>query len=213
MISRVRRDIYLSSLQRPGPGGGAMFLYSPAKRTWQLPRRCPRYDRGGWRAAWHASGFSFRDMPRRAGLVIIVALAALTMYPPPAQVGVPDPQPPAAASKLPPAPRPSVTVEHQLIQVEPVRPPKPAPRLRRAVPSTRLAYGPTRPVTLVSVRAAPSLATAGSVRNPSPVSIADAALPLALRRGSAFALAYGSRSPEPRAPSRATTPGFPQIQI
>src|SRR5688500_6566781 len=83
-------------------------------------------------------------MPRRAGLVLIVALAALTMSPAPAQVGVRDPQTaPAAApaSKVSPAPKPSVTLEHQLIQVEPIRPPKPAPRLRRPLPSTRLAYG------------------------------------------------------------------------
>jgi hypothetical protein len=32
-----------------------------------------------------------------------------------------------------------VTLKHQLIEVEPVRPPKPAPRLRRALPPTRLA--------------------------------------------------------------------------
>jgi hypothetical protein len=83
-------------------------------------------------------------MPRRTGLVIIVALAALTMYPPPAQVGVRDPQAALPATKLPPAPKPSVTVEHQLIQVEPVRRPKPAPRLRRALPTTRMAYGPLR---------------------------------------------------------------------
>ena len=39
-------------------------------------------------------------------------------------------------------PRPSVTVQHQLIQINPAPRPKPAPRVRRAVPSTRLAYGP-----------------------------------------------------------------------
>jgi hypothetical protein len=107
----------------------------------------------GGLVTWHGSGFRSEDMPRRAGLVIIVALAALTMYPPPAQVGERNPQtaaPAATAAKLPPAPKPSVTVEHQLIQVEPMPPPKPAPRLRRALPSTRLAYGPTRQDTLVS---------------------------------------------------------------
>ena len=43
-------------------------------------------------SAWHASGFCSWDMSRRTGLVMVVALAALTMYPPPAQVGVRDPQ-------------------------------------------------------------------------------------------------------------------------
>ena len=90
-------------------------------------------------------------MPRRTGLVLIVALAALTVYPPPAQVGVRDTEAATApASKVPQAPGASVTLEHQLIQVEPMRPPKPAPRLRRALPTTRLAYGPTRQDTLAS---------------------------------------------------------------
>ena len=90
-------------------------------------------------------------MPRRTGLVLIVALAALTVYPPPAQVGVRDTEAATApASKVPQPPGRSVTLEHQLIQVEPVRPPKPAPRLRRALPTTRLAYGPTRQDTLAS---------------------------------------------------------------
>ena len=92
-------------------------------------------------------------MPRRTGLVVIVALAALTMYPPPAQVGVRDPQAAQPAMKLPPAPKPSVTLQHQLIQVEPVRPPRPAPSLRRALPSTRLAYGPSRHQDTLAARA------------------------------------------------------------
>ena len=95
----------------------------------------------------------------RTGLVAIVALLTLTVYPPAAQVGGRDPQPPGAAVKAAPAPRPSVTLQHQLIQVTPAVPadpvdpgalvapvaptkrPKP-PSLRRALPSTRLAYGP-----------------------------------------------------------------------
>ena len=90
-------------------------------------------------------------MPRRTGLVLIVALAALTVYPPPAQVGVRDPQAATApASKAPQPPKASVTLEHQLIQVEPMRPPKPAPRLRRPLPSTRLAYGAPHQETLVT---------------------------------------------------------------
>ena len=90
-------------------------------------------------------------MPRRAGLVLIVALAALTVYPPPAQVGERDPQAATApALKVPPAPKPSVTLEHQLIQVEPMRAPKPAPRLRRPLPSTRLAYAAPHQETLVT---------------------------------------------------------------
>jgi hypothetical protein len=90
-------------------------------------------------------------MPRRTGLVSIVALAALTMYPPPAQVGVRDPQTATApAPKVPSPPKSSVTLEHQLIQVEPIRPPKPPPRLRRALPVTRLAYGTPHQETLVT---------------------------------------------------------------
>jgi hypothetical protein len=90
-------------------------------------------------------------MPRRSGLVLIVALLALTVYPPPAQVGVPDPQTAVpAATKVSPAPKPSVTVEHQLIQVEPMPRPKPVPRLRPALPSTRLAYAPPQQDTLVA---------------------------------------------------------------
>ena len=81
---------------------------------------------------------------------MVVALAALTMYPPPAQVGVRDPQTAVPAAKVPPAPKSSVTVEHQLIQVEPQPRPRPAPRLRRSLPSTRLAYGPPRQDTLVT---------------------------------------------------------------
>ena len=105
--------------------------------------------------AWHASRFAWLDMSRRTGLVAVVALAALTMYPPPAQVGGRDPQPPAAAGKAAPAPKPSVTLQHQLIQVDPpetIKRPKPAPRLRRALPSTRLAYGPA-PQQSLGVRA------------------------------------------------------------
>lgn len=81
-------------------------------------------------------------MVRRAGLVLIVALATLTMYPSIAQEGVPEAQVsiPAAAPRA--APQPSVILQHQLIQIEPAPRPKPVPRLRRAVPSTRLAYGP-----------------------------------------------------------------------
>ena len=90
-------------------------------------------------------------MPRRTGLVLIVALAALTMYPPPAQVGVRDPQVATApGSQVPPPPKSSVTLEHQLIQVEPPRPPKPVPRLRRTLPTTRLAYAPPQQDTLVT---------------------------------------------------------------
>ena len=48
--------------------------------------------RVGAPTAWHASGFSSWDMSRRTGLVMIVALAALIVYPPPAQVGVRDTQ-------------------------------------------------------------------------------------------------------------------------
>ncbi len=81
---------------------------------------------------------------------MVVALAALIMYPPPAQVGVGDPQTAAPAGKAPPAPKSSVTVEHELIQVEPMPRPKPAPRLRRPLPSTRLAYGAPRQETLVT---------------------------------------------------------------
>ena len=89
-------------------------------------------------------------MPRRSGLALIVALAALVVYPPPAQVGVRDLQTVTTpGSKVAQPPKPSVTLEHQLIQVEPMRPPKPA-RLRRALPTTRLAYGPTRQDTLGS---------------------------------------------------------------
>jgi hypothetical protein len=89
-------------------------------------------------------------MPRRTGLVLIVALLALTVYPPPAQVGVPDPQTAVPAAKVSPAPKSSVTVEHQLIQVEPMPRPKPVPRLRPALPSTRLAYLPPAQDTLVA---------------------------------------------------------------
>jgi len=96
-------------------------------------------------------------MLRRTGLVMIVALAALTMYPPPAQVGevkgaetaVPAPSAPGA----PAAPLPSVTLQHQLIQIQPPPPPKPTLRQRRHfLPSTRLASAPgtPRPDTLVA---------------------------------------------------------------
>jgi hypothetical protein len=80
-------------------------------------------------------------MPRRAGLVLIVALATLTMYPSTAQEGIPAAQVtlPAAAPR---APQPSVIIQHQLIQIEPTPTPRPVPRVRRAVPSTRLAYEP-----------------------------------------------------------------------
>ena len=81
-------------------------------------------------------------MCRRAGLVLIVALATLTMYPSIAQERVPETHVsiPAAAPRSTPAP--AVILQHQLIQVEPAPRAKPAPRVRRAVPSTRLAYGP-----------------------------------------------------------------------
>ena len=46
---------------------------------------------------------------------------------------------PAAAPR---APQPSVTIQHQLIQIEPSPTPRPAPRVRRVVPPTRLAYQP-----------------------------------------------------------------------
>jgi hypothetical protein len=61
-----------------------------------------------------------------------------------------DPQPRAAAEKAVFAPKPSVTLQHQLIQVEPVAPvapttrPKPAPRLRQDLPPTRRASGPVQ---------------------------------------------------------------------
>jgi hypothetical protein len=118
----------------------------------------PSTGRLGAPGAWHASGFAWLDMSFRTGLVVVVALAALTVYPPPAQVGVRDPQPAAAARKAASAPQPSVTLEHQLIQIEPVEPveptrrPKPAPRLRRTLPPTRLAYGPV-PQESLGVRA------------------------------------------------------------
>ena len=51
----------------------------------------------------------------------------------------------AQVSLRAPAPRalqPSVVIQHQLIQIEPAPQPKPVPRIRRAVPSTRLAYEP-----------------------------------------------------------------------
>jgi hypothetical protein len=89
-------------------------------------------------------------MPRRTGLVLIVALLALTVYPPPAQVGVPDPQAAVPAATVSQAPKSSVTVEHQLIQVEPMPRPKPVPRLRSALPSTRLAYLPPHQDSLVA---------------------------------------------------------------
>jgi hypothetical protein len=92
-------------------------------------------------------------MLRRTGLVMIVALAALTMYPPPAQVGeikgteVTMPAPAAAK-----APLPSVTLQHQLIQIEPAPRPRPTLRLRRQLPATRLASasGPIRTDSLVA---------------------------------------------------------------
>ena len=79
-------------------------------------------------------------MCRRTGLVLIVALASLTIYPSTAQEGVAEPQ----VSLRPVAQRsaqPSVIIQHQLIQVEPPKS-KPAPRVRRAIPSTRMAYDP-----------------------------------------------------------------------
>jgi hypothetical protein len=100
--------------------------------------------------AWHASGLWSSNMSTRASLVMVVAIAALTMYPSPAQVGVRDPQAPVQARKVAPAPKSSVTVEHQLIQVEPMPRPKPPPRLRRSLPSTRLAYGLARQDTLAT---------------------------------------------------------------
>ena len=73
--------------------------------------------------------------------MLIVALATLTMYPSTAQEGLPEPQVslPAAAQR---APQPSVIIQHQLIQIQPAPKPKPLPRVRGAVASTRLAYGP-----------------------------------------------------------------------
>ena len=94
-------------------------------------------------------------MFRRTGLVVVVALAALTMYPAPAQVRVvrePQPALPAASSQQPPPP--SVTLQHQLIQVEPVRRPKPAPRLRRTLPATQLASVPRRDTLVARARRA-----------------------------------------------------------
>ena len=81
------------------------------------------------------------NMCRRTGLVLIVALASLTIYPSTAQEGVAEPQ----VSLRPVAqrsPQPSVIIQHQLIQIEPAPKPKPVPRVRRAVPSTRMAYDP-----------------------------------------------------------------------
>jgi hypothetical protein len=127
-----------------------MFLYSPGEKNMAAVMAVFWMYGCSGVPGWHASRFSCSDMPRRTGLVLIVALAALTMYPPPAQVGVRDPQSAAPASTLPAVPKPSVTLEHQLIQVEPMRPPKPAPRLRRALPTTRLAYGPAPQDTLVT---------------------------------------------------------------
>ena len=82
-------------------------------------------------------------MSPRTGLMAVVALAALTMYPPSAQVGVRDPQPPPPAATHAPSSKPSVTLQHQLIQIDPgetTKRPKPAPRLKRVPPPTRLAY-------------------------------------------------------------------------
>jgi hypothetical protein len=91
---------------------------------------------------WHASGFLGPYMCRRGPLVLIVALATLTMYPSTAQEGVPEAQVrlPVAAHRS--TPQPSVTIQHQLIQIEPAPRPRPVPKVRRALPSTRLAYGP-----------------------------------------------------------------------
>ena len=83
-------------------------------------------------------------MFRRAALVPVIALSVLIVYPRPAQVGAPPAQSGQRSVAKPAAPAvtlPSVTVEHQLIQVEPPRP-KPAPRIRRVHPSTRLAAAP-----------------------------------------------------------------------
>ena len=81
-------------------------------------------------------------MPRRTGLVLIVALAALTMYPPPAQVGVRDAQAAPLRPRRSAAAQPVGDAGAPADPGRAVRPPKPAPRLRRALPSTRLAYGP-----------------------------------------------------------------------
>jgi hypothetical protein len=92
--------------------------------------------------------------------VAVVAFAALTVYPPPAQVGVRDAHPAAPAGKAAPAPRPSVILQHQLIEVapampvepEPLKRPKAGPRLGHPLPATRLASGPVRQESL-AVRA------------------------------------------------------------
>jgi hypothetical protein len=78
-------------------------------------------------------------MDRRAALVPVVALVLLILSPRPAQVGEPPAQPDAPRAAAPAAPLPSVRLEHQLIQVEPARPEKPGVRIRRTIPSTRLA--------------------------------------------------------------------------
>ena len=94
-------------------------------------------------------------MFRRTGLVVVVALAALTMYPAPAQVGVvKEPQPAVPAASVQQPPPPSVTLQHQLIQVEPVRRPKPTPRLRRSLPPTQLASGPRHDTLVARARRA-----------------------------------------------------------
>jgi len=78
-------------------------------------------------------------MVLRASLVPVLALALLILAPLPAQVEVPATQPdvPLRAARNP-AP-PSVRLEHQFIQIEPPRPQKPALRIRRSIPATRLA--------------------------------------------------------------------------
>jgi hypothetical protein len=90
-------------------------------------------------------------MCRRAGLLAVVALAALILYPSPAQEEVRAPQTGVPTAALRSVPSPSVTLQHQLIQIEPLRRQKPAPRMRRTLPPTRLAYATlTRPGTIAA---------------------------------------------------------------
>jgi hypothetical protein len=78
-------------------------------------------------------------MVRRAALVPFFGFALLILSPLPAQVGVRPTQPEAPPSAAPAPVLPEVRLEHRFIQVEPLRPEKSSPRIRRGPASTRLA--------------------------------------------------------------------------